>query len=98
MFIIGNLLAAVAQIIQMLLTAVTWLILIRVLVSWVNPDPFNPIVQFLVRTTDPILEPIRRRIPPLGFLDISPIVALVLLEALRLFLVRTLLDLSMKLR
>lgn len=54
----------------------TGLILIRVVLSWVNPDPYNPIVQFLVRATEPVLEPLRRIIPPLAGMDLSPIVAL----------------------
>lgn len=54
----------------------TWMILIRILLSWVNPDPYNPIVQFLVRATEPVLEPLRRAIPPLAGLDLSPVVAL----------------------
>ncbi|MBF0127944.1 MAG: YggT family protein [Magnetococcales bacterium] len=53
-----------------------WMILIRVLLSWVNPDPYNPIVQFLVRATEPVLEPFRRFIPSVAGLDISPLVAL----------------------
>ncbi len=53
-----------------------WMILVRVLLSWVNPDPYNPIVQFLVRATEPVLEPFRRLIPSIGGLDISPVVAL----------------------
>ncbi|OSM00447.1 YggT family protein [Magnetofaba australis] len=53
-----------------------WMILIRVLMSWINPDPYNPIVQFLVRATDPVLEPCRRILPPIGGLDLSPMLAL----------------------
>lgn len=98
MFVLGNLVAALAQLTDILLQIFTWLILIRVLVSWVSPDPFNPIVQFLHRATDPVLNLFRRIIPPLGFLDISPIAALIVLQAAQIFLVRTLLDISMRLR
>ena len=55
MFVLGNFVDALAAIINILLTIMYWLVLIRALISWVNPDPFNPIVQFLVRTTDPLL-------------------------------------------
>lgn len=55
----------------------TWMIIGRILLSWVNPDPYNPIVQFLIKATDPVLEPLRRLIPPLGGMDFSPIVALI---------------------
>ncbi|MEO5355209.1 MAG: YggT family protein, partial [Magnetococcus sp. XQGC-1] len=61
----------------------TWMILIRVLLSWVNPDPYNPIVQFLVRATEPVLEPLRRMIPAVAGLDLSPIVALLGLSLLQ---------------
>ena len=98
MFILGNLLAAIAQLLDALFTIATWLVIIRVLISWVNPDPFNPIVQFLVRATDPILEPLRRIIPPIGFIDITPLVALLLMKAIQVFLVRTLMDFSLRLR
>ena len=98
MFVAGNLVAAVAQVLNLLLTVYTWIIIIRVLASWLSPDPFNPVMQFLIRATDPVLEPIRRRIPSIGFIDISAVVALVILQALQLFLVRTLFDLSMRLR
>ncbi len=100
MFVIGNLLGAAAYILNIVLTILYWLILIRALISWVNPDPHNPIVQFLYKTTEPILSPIRK-IMPLGFnigIDISPIVAFFLIIFIRSFLVRTLMDLSIRLR
>ncbi|MFH1656116.1 MAG: YggT family protein [Candidatus Omnitrophota bacterium] len=96
MFVLSNFLAALASISDILLTILYWLILIRALISWVNPDPYNPIVQFLYKTTEPILIPIRR-ILPLGFrfgIDISPIIAFLIIIFLKSFLVRTLLDLS----
>ena len=74
MFILSNFIKASASIIDVVLSIFYWLILIRALISWVNPDPYNAIVQFLYRTTEPVLQPIRRRLPPMG-LDISPIIA-----------------------
>lgn len=100
MFIFSNLLAAAAQILDIVLTAMYWLIIIRALISWVNPDPYNPIVQMLHSLTEPILYPIRRLLPfsfRLG-LDISPILAILALVFLKGFLVRTLLDISIRLR
>lgn len=100
MFVVSNLLVAVAQILGLVLTALYWLILIRALISWVNPDPSNPIVQFLYRTTDPILAPIRRMLPfalRIG-IDISPIIAFLLILFLQSFLVSTLRELAMRLR
>lgn len=97
MFAVGNLLIAIADILNILLSIMYWLILIRALVSWVNPDPFNPIVQFLYRTTEPMLEPIRRIIPPSG-IDFSPIIAFLFIIFLQRFLIRTLMDFGMSLR
>ena len=100
MFIFSNLLAAVASLLNIILTILYWLILIRALVSWVNPDPYNPVVQFLYKATEPILYPIRKMIPvSFGIgIDISPIIAFLMLIFLRSFLVKTLLDISFRLR
>ena len=100
MFVISNLLSAVAHILDILLTILYWLILIRALISWVNPDPYNPIVQFLYKTTEPMLSPIRNRLPfSLKFgIDISAIVAFLAIVFLKSFLVNTILDLAARLR
>ncbi len=95
MFVFSNFLNAAAYIVNILLTILYWLIFFRALISWVSPDPFNPIVQFLQRTTEPILEPIRRLLPPLA-IDISPIIAFFAIIFLQKFLVRTLLDLAVR--
>ncbi len=97
MSILANLLAALAQLVQVLFQIYWLLIIVRVLISWVNPDPFNPIVQGLSRLTDPILDPLRRVIPSIGPIDLSPLAALLILQALRYFLVQTLMDLSVRL-
>lgn len=99
MFVLTNFLVAVAHILDILLTVLYWLILIRALISWVNPDPYNPIVQFLYKTTEPILYPIRK-ILPVTFrfgIDISPIIAFLAIMFLKSFLVRTILDLAARL-
>ena len=97
MFVLGNLVGTIAEILDIGLTIYYWIILIRALISWVNPDPFNPLVQFLHRATEPVLEPIRRILPPLP-IDLSPMVAFFAIIFLKGFLVRTLLELSMRLR
>ncbi|MDO8661907.1 MAG: YggT family protein [Candidatus Omnitrophota bacterium] len=100
MFVWANFIFALARILDVLLTILYWLILIRALISWVNPDPLNPIVQFLYKTTEPILEPIRRRLP-LNFrfgIDISPIIVFLLIIFLQSFLVKTLLDFGTRLQ
>ena len=100
MFVLANFISAFARIVDFLLTAFYWLILIRALISWVNPDPFNPIVRFLERSTDPVLAPIRRILPPaLRFgLDISPLIAFLGIMFLKSFLVNTLMDIALRLR
>ncbi|MCK4882766.1 MAG: YggT family protein [Candidatus Omnitrophica bacterium] len=97
MFVLGNFIRALAGVADIILSIFYWLILIRALVSWVNPDPYNAIVQFLYRMTEPILQPIRKMLPPMG-IDISPIVAFLILIFLRGFLVATLVDLSYRLK
>jgi len=99
MFVAANLIFALAKVVDIALTIFYWLILIRALISWVNPDPYNPIVQFLHKTTEPVLEPIRRLIP-VGYrigIDISPLIAFLVLVFLKIFLVRTLMGLALRL-
>jgi len=97
MFLLSNFIAAVANILDVVLTILYWLILIRAILSWVNPDPSNPIVRFLNKSTEPILEPISRIVPfwKMG-IDISPIIAFLAILFLRAFAVRTLLDIAVK--
>jgi len=95
---ISNLFAAVAALLNIILSILYWLILIRALISWINPDPSNPIVQFLYKTTEPILYPIRKMISLKIGIDLSPIIAFLIIIFLRSFLVKTLLDISLRLR
>jgi len=97
MFIIGNLIIAIAKVLSIVLSLVYWMILIRALVSWVNPDPYNAIIQFLYRTTEPILEPIRRVLPQMGF-DVSPIIAFLGIVFLQNFVVTSMLRMGMSLQ
>jgi YggT family protein len=99
MFVIGNFLAAVASVLSMLLSAYMWIIIIRALISWVNPDPYNPIVRFLHAATDPLLYRVRRFIPlNFGGIDFSPIFVIAGIVFLQTFLVQSLLDFSRTLR
>lgn len=100
MFVLSNFLASVAHLLDVVLTIFYWLILIRAVISWVNPDPYNTIVQFLYKTTEPVLAPIRRVIPldwGIG-IDLSPIIAFLGILLLKSFLVRTLLDIAARIR
>jgi len=99
MFVFGNLLTAIAAIIGMVLQLFMWVIIARAILSWVSPDPFNPIVRFIHNVTEPVLYQVRSRIPfNLGGIDISPIIVILLILFLRLFLVDSLRDLSMAFR
>ena len=98
MFIIVNLLDAIAVIIHYILTIYLWLIIIRALISWVNPDPYNAIVRFLYRVTEPVLYKIRSMIPSYGMgMDFSPMIVLLVIIFLRSFLVKSLFDLAYRL-
>ena len=99
MFVLGNFLSATAQILDVVLTILYWMIIIRVVASWLGADPYNPIVNFLQRLTEPILAPIRRIVPPLGMgLDLSPILAILALMFIKAFLIKSLIDLSYRLQ
>jgi YggT family protein len=103
MFVAGNFLTALASVLHMLLQAYIWVVIIRALISWVNPDPWNPIVQMLNRLTDPLLEPIRRKMFRLmGYggmgIDISPLILIAAIYFLDFFLVGTLTDIGMQMR
>ncbi len=89
MFIVGNFFVAVGWVVNSILSLLWILIFVRALVSWVNPDPYNPIVQFLYKSTEPLLLPIRKVLPPMG-LDLSPIIAFFVILFLQKFLVPTL--------
>lgn len=97
MFIAGNLFIALGRIVEAILSIVYWLILIRALISWVSPDPFNPIVNFLHRVTEPLLEPIRRVLPPMR-VDLSPLIAFFIIIFLQSFLVSTLHGIGVRLQ
>ncbi|HBR14833.1 MAG TPA: hypothetical protein DD723_04725 [Candidatus Omnitrophica bacterium] len=97
MFIMGNFIIAIAKILDIVLFWCYWLILIRALISWVNPDPFNPIVQFLMRMTEPFLAPIRRFLPS-SPIDLSVVVAFFVIIFLQTFLVASLKDIGYYMR
>lgn len=100
MFILSNFISAIAQVLSVLLNIYWWIILIRALISWVNPDPYNPIVVFLHRATEPVLEPLRRLIPPerVGGIDLSPLLAMLAILFIRVFLVQSLLEIAVRIR
>ncbi|HEX3031933.1 MAG TPA: YggT family protein [Bacillota bacterium] len=60
-----------------------WILIARIFLSWIRHDPYHPVIRFIYKVTDPVLEPLSRAIPPIGMIDISPIVAFLALEAVR---------------
>ncbi|GBE33769.1 YGGT family protein [bacterium BMS3Bbin06] len=98
MFVFGNLFIAIGSILDIVLNIYTWVIIIAALLSWVNPDPYNPIVRLLYGVTEPVLRPIRRRLGILGGIDLSPIVALLIIFFLRYFIVKSLIELGYKMK
>ena len=98
MFIIANLLMAVAQVLDYVLWAYMWILIGRMIISWVNVDYDNPIVRFLYAATEPVLEPVRRRLPVLAGFDLSPIVVWLAVIFLQRFLVRSLYELAFALK
>jgi YggT family protein len=72
----------------------SWIVIARALISWVNPDPWNPIVQFLTRATEPVLEPIRRRLGWRMGVDLSPLVVIVAIWFLQIAVVQSIKDVA----
>ena len=99
MFILGNFIAAIARILDIALTLYMWIIVIRAVLSWVNPDPYNPIVRLLYQVTEPLMARVRRWIPLRGMgIDFSPMIILLAIVFLQSFLVPSLLQLSYSFR
>ena len=95
MFVFGNFLAGLAQVLDLALNLYFWIILARAVLSWVTPDPYNPIVRFLHRATEPVLSWVRRRLPTtFGGIDLTPMVVILVIFFLRSFLVRSLMDVA----
>jgi YggT family protein len=98
MFVLSNFLIGVAKVLDIALTLYMWIIIARAVISWVNPDPYNPIVRFLNSVTEPVLYPIRRRLPiSLGGIDFSPILVILAIIFVQAFLVKSLVEIATRL-
>ena len=98
MFVIGNLLSAIATVLDFLIQTLIIVLFINALLSWVRPDPSNPIVMFLDRVSDVVCAPIRRLMPTvLGGIDFAPFIAMVILWFIKMFVVKSLGDLAIRL-
>ncbi len=95
MFIIGYFLSALGTVLDYALLIYMWIIIARAVLSWVSPDPYNPIVRFIHNVTEPVMYPIRKRFP-LGFggIDFSPMLVLLAIIFLRSFVVNSLMRLA----
>jgi len=98
MFLLGNLIRAIAVILNWILWTYMWILVAQAVITWVGSDPYNPIVQFLNRVTEPVLRRVRRLVPIPGQFDFSPLVVILGLVFLQLFVVRSLEELAWKLR
>lgn len=99
MFLVGNLLQAVAHVLGLVLWVYMWVVIARALISWVNPDPYNPIVRFLFNATEPVLYRLRRIMPTVaGGIDLSPLIVLLGIYFLQAFLVSSLFDMAARMR
>jgi len=99
MFILQRFLNAIAELVDLLLAAYTFVVVVYALLSWVNPDPRHPIVRFVAAVTEPVLSPFRRLIPPYktGGIDVSPVLVIFVVLFLRKFLVPVLFDVAARL-
>lgn len=98
MILLANIMSGVAYVLDALLWMVMLLVIIRAVISWFSPDPFNPLVRILNSATDPLLAPIRKRLPALGGLDWSPLVLILVVMFLDIALVQSLADYARALR
>jgi YggT family protein len=97
MFALANFLKALAHVVDITLSIYMWLIIGRAILSWFNPDPYNPIVRFLYNVTEPVLGYLRRKFPLVyGGLDLAPLVVLLIIVFLQRFVVTTLLELALR--
>ncbi len=99
MFVAANLLLGMAKVLDMLLWFYMWVLIARIVISWVNADPYNPIVRAIISVTEPLLYRIRRSLPVYGGgIDFSPLVVFAGIYFLQIFLVQSLVDLALRLR
>jgi YggT family protein len=99
MFVVANLVEIIARILDIGLTLYMWIVIIRALLSWVSPDPYNPIVRFLYRATEPVLRPVRRLIPMGNIgIDISPVIVILVIFLLQHFVVRSMIEFAFRLK
>jgi YggT family protein len=99
MFVASNFVLTIARLLELVVNIYIWVIIARALISWVSPDPYNPIVRFLYRVTEPVLRQVRYRMPNLAVgLDLSPMIVILALYFVDWFVVSSLRDFALGLR
>lgn len=99
MFVLSNFLVAIARVLDLLLTFYMWIMIARVVLSWVNADPYNPIVRAIVSVTEPVLHRIRRSLPVVaGGIDFAPLVVFLAIVFARSFVVETVFQLAYRMQ
>jgi YggT family protein len=89
MFILANFLNAIAYVLEFVINIYMYIIIARAIISWVNPDPYNPIVRFLYQATEPVLSRVRNLLPNMGGLDISPLIVILAIFFLQKFVINS---------
>ena len=94
MFVFANILEAIIYVVDTLLTIYSFVVIVACLISWVNPDPYNPIVRILRNLTEPVLWRIRKYLPftYVSGLDLSPLVLLLAIQLVRMIVVKSLMQ------
>ena len=99
MFVFGNLFSSIASILNLLLDLYFWVIFARAILSWIRPDPYNPIVKTIYRLVDPLTYKISRIIPTkIGMVDVAPFILMLLIVFVQKFLVATLFDIGARMK
>jgi YggT family protein len=99
MFVFGNLFSTIGSILNMLLTIYFWVIFVRALLSWIRPDPYNPLVRTICKLVDPVTYRISKTIPTrVGMIDLAPFILMLIVMFLQEFLVKTIFDMGMRMR
>jgi len=100
MFVLANVLIGFGKVLHIILQIYMWIVIIGALLSWVNPDPYNPIVRFLYAATEPVFSWLRRKLPflRLGGIDFSPLVVIALIIFLDSALVTSLIEIGVRMK
>uniref|UniRef100_A0A7C4AK07 YggT family protein n=1 Tax=Thermodesulfovibrio aggregans TaxID=86166 RepID=A0A7C4AK07_9BACT len=98
MFILGNFIIALGKILDIILSVYSFIVIIAAILSWVNPDPYHPIVRFLYGITEPVLRPIRKLLPFRLPVDISPLILLGIIYFLQKFLIESLIEIGYRIK